>query len=117
MNKILILRATLYSTMSKREFLIPSLAEIKAANKICNKNEPSLFKASTKVSSNPPLSTAASSKSLSDDDDGSETAQHTVSRTPAIERVQPSTSKQTMSIGITKFLIISSVTYKYNNID
>lgn len=34
--------------MSKRgEFTIPSLDEIKAANKISGKNEPSLFKASS----------------------------------------------------------------------
>lgn len=45
--------------MSK--FTIPSLAEIKAANKISSKNEPSLFKASTRISSNQPQHTASSS--------------------------------------------------------
>lgn len=45
--------------MSK--FTIPSLTEIRAANKISSKNEPSLFKASTRTPSNQPQPTASSS--------------------------------------------------------
>ena len=45
--------------MSK--FTIPSLAEIKAANKVSSKSEPSLFKASSRVSSAQPQPTASSS--------------------------------------------------------
>ena len=37
--------------MSRKDFVIPSLAEIKAANKITSKNEPSLFKSSASASS------------------------------------------------------------------
>ena len=37
--------------MSKRQFTIPSLAEIKAANKISSNNEPTLFKPSARKSS------------------------------------------------------------------
>lgn len=45
--------------MSK--FTIPSLAEIKAANKISSKSEPSLFKASSRTSSAQPHPSASSS--------------------------------------------------------
>ena len=43
------------------KFTIPSLVEIKAANKISSKNEPSLFKASTGKVSTQPQVTASSS--------------------------------------------------------
>ena len=46
--------------MSK--FTIPSLAEIKAANKISGKSEPSLFKASSRTSSAQPHPSASSSE-------------------------------------------------------
>ena len=37
--------------MSKRQFTVPSLAEIKAASEISSKDEPTLFKASARNSS------------------------------------------------------------------
>lgn len=37
--------------MSKKKFTIPTLADIKEANKICSKSEPALFKADSKASS------------------------------------------------------------------
>ena len=51
------------SAPKKGRFAIPSLAEIKDASKVSNKNEPSLFKSSTRTSSNQPPSSAFSKPS------------------------------------------------------
>ena len=81
--------------MSK--FTVPSLAEIKAANKISGKSEPSLFKASSRTSSAQPHLSASSSEAAAQSTSAPGKPGHSAPTSAAV-RKSGKTDKQVPSI-------------------
>ena len=87
------------------KFTIPSLVEIKAANKISSKNEPSLFKASTGKVSTQPQVTASSSVAVAQSTSASslscnEGSRHSAPTSAAPVRNPEKTGKKVPSISM-----------------